>query len=323
MSKKIKKMAAILISISLILLLSACSNSSARKSKEAAESQGGGPLVIGVLPDVDSIPLIIAEAQGYFKEQGVEVRLEHFKSAVERDSALQSGKIDGAVSDILAAAFANDGGFKVKITSRTDGTYKLLTGKEKNINEVAKIKGRDIALSTNTIIEYATDKILEKYGIDPGDVNKVAVPQIPARLEMLQNGKIDAATLPDPLATLAVKNGARVIESTDRLGINPGVLLFTQQALEKKENEIKAFYKAYNEAVGYLKQNEKSAYIDTVVEKAGFPEDVKGAIALPEYTEAELPSKEDFDGVMDWLVKKGLIKKAYSFDQVVDGRFID
>jgi len=97
------------------------------------------------------------------------------------------------------------------------------------------MKGKDIAISTNTIIEYATDKILEKYGLSPDDVNKVAVPQIPARLEMLQSGKIDAATLPDPLATVAMKNGAKVIESTDRLGINPGVLLFSDQALEQKE----------------------------------------------------------------------------------------
>lgn len=142
------------------------------------------------------------------------------------------------------------------------------------------MKGKDIAISTNTIIEYATDKILEKYGLSPDDVNKVAVPQIPARLEMLQSGKIDAATLPDPLATVAIKNGAKVIESTDRLGINPGVLLFSDQALEQKENEIKAFYRAYNKAVEYLKQNDKSSYIDIVIEKASFPEDVRDTIVM-------------------------------------------
>ncbi|MCG0276039.1 MAG: MetQ/NlpA family ABC transporter substrate-binding protein [Thermosediminibacteraceae bacterium] len=205
----------------------------------------------------------------------------------------------------------------------TNGTYKLLIGKEKDINDITMIKGKDIALSKNTIIEYATDKILEKYGIDPNEVNKVVVPQIPARLEMLQNGKVDAATLPDPLASVAIKNGAKVIESTDRLGINPGVLLFTPEAIEQKENEIRAFYKAYNKAVEYIKNNEKSAYIDIVIEKAGFPEDVRDIINLPEYTEAQLPSKEDFDGVMDWLVKKGLIKKVYSYDELVDSRFIN
>ncbi|KXG78061.1 putative aliphatic sulfonates-binding protein [Fervidicola ferrireducens] len=322
--KKIKGLVVVFTLICLMFSLSACSkNNSTKTAPEAPQKEKGSPLVIGVLPDVDSIPLIIAEAKGYFDEQGVEVRLEHFKSAMERDSALQSGKIDGAVSDILAAAFANDGGFKVKITSLTNGTYKLLAGKGKNIDAVEKMKGKGIAISKNTIIEYATDKILEKYGVDPNEVNKVVVPQIPTRLEMLQNGKVDAATLPDPLASVAVKNGAKVIESTDRLGINPGVLLFSQEAIEQKGDEIKAFYKAYNKAVEFLNQNEKSSYIDIIIEKAGFPEDVKDIISLPEYTKAKLPSKEDFDGVMDWLVKKGLVKKAYSFDELVDGRFLE
>ncbi|SHM59227.1 NitT/TauT family transport system substrate-binding protein [Caldanaerovirga acetigignens] len=328
--KKIKTLVVVFTLICLVLSLSACSkNKSANTSQPSTSSETtnqetkGSPLVIGVLPDVDSIPLIIAEAKGYFREEGVEVKLEHFKSAMERDSALQSGKIDGAVSDILAAAFANDGGFKVKITSLTNGTYKLLAGKEKNIDAVEKMKGKDIAISKNTIIEYATDKILEKYGVNPDEVSKVVVPQIPARLEMLQNGKVNAATLPDPLASVAVKNGAKVIESTDRVGINPGVLLFSQQAIEQKENEIKAFYRAYNKAVEFLNQNEKSSYIDIVIEKAGFPQDVKEIINLPKYTKAGLPSKEDFNEVMDWLVKKGLVKKAFSYEELVDGRLIE
>lgn len=314
--------------ICLVLSLSGCSNTSQSSTPSESAAQEGqeepsSPLVIGVLPDVDSIPLIIAEANGYFEEEGVDVRLEHFKSAMERDSALQSGQIDGAVSDILAAAFANDGGFEVKITSLTNGTYKLLVGKETGIDEVEKIKGKDIAISKNTIIEYATDKILEKYGLNPDEVNKVVIPQIPTRLEMLQNGKVHAATLPEPMASVAVKNGAKVIESTDRLGINPGVLLFSAQALEQKENEIKAFYRAYNKAVEFLMQNDKSAYIDTVIEKAGFPQDVREVISLPEYTKASLPSEEDFNGVMEWLVKKGLIGKEFSYGELVDGRFIE
>ena len=49
---------------------------------------------------------------------------------MDRDSALQSGNLDGAVSDMLAVAFAKDGGFDVKVTSMTDGSYKLIAGKD-------------------------------------------------------------------------------------------------------------------------------------------------------------------------------------------------
>ena len=49
---------------------------------------------IGVMPDVESIPLIIAEKNGYFEKEGVQVKLVHFKSAKDRDSALQGGEHD-------------------------------------------------------------------------------------------------------------------------------------------------------------------------------------------------------------------------------------
>lgn len=66
------------------------------------------------MPDIDSIPFIIAQEKGYFKEEGVDVELQYFKSAMDRDSALQSGNLDGGVSDMLAAGFAKAGGFDVK-----------------------------------------------------------------------------------------------------------------------------------------------------------------------------------------------------------------
>lgn len=280
------------------------------------------PISIGVLPDVDSIPLIIADKNGYFKEEGVEVDIQHFKSAPDRDSALQSGNIDGAVSDILAAAFANDGGFKVKITSLTNGTYKLLVNKDKGINDIQALKGKSIAISTNTIIEYATDKMLEEGGLKPEDVHKVAIPQIPTRLEMLQNGKVDAATLPDPLASVAVKDGAVLLNSTDKMGINPGVLLFTQDAIDKKSASIKAMYRAYDKAVEYLKKEPVSSYADVLINDVGFPEGIEDSISLPAYTQVTLPSQKDFDDVIKWLIDKKLIKNSYRFEQLVDGRFV-
>ena len=62
------------------------------------------------------------------RREGVDVHIEHFKSAADRESALQAGGIDGAVSDMLSAAFLTDGGFQVAMTSLTNGSYKLLAG---------------------------------------------------------------------------------------------------------------------------------------------------------------------------------------------------
>lgn len=250
------------------------------------------------------------------------MEIEHFSSAKDRDSALQAGSIDGAISDILAAAFAKDGGFDVKITSKSDGSYKFLAGKESGIENLQEMKGKAVALSKNTIIEYATDMMLLESDVNLAEVDKQVIPQIPARLEMLQNGKVDSATLPEPLASVAVKNGAKILGSTDALGINPGVILFTAKSIETKAEEIKNFYKAYNMAVEYLNKQDKADYMDTIIEKAGFPEDVKDVIVLPKYSKAVLSDKDDFDNVIKWLLERNLIKNEYKFEDLTTDNFV-
>ncbi|MCR4435689.1 MAG: MetQ/NlpA family ABC transporter substrate-binding protein [Clostridiales bacterium] len=306
-----------IISLIFIASLAAALVSCTGGAKKASE-----PLSIGVLPDVDSIPLILADHNGYFEKAGVKVDIQHFKSAAERDSAFQSGKIDGAISDVMAAALAKEGGFDVKITSMTSGSYKLLASNKSDIKDIAGLKGKNVAISKNTIIEYVTDSALSKVNIKPEEVNKVVIPQIQVRLEMLQNGKVDAATLPEPMASVAIGNGAKLLSSSDKLGINPGVIVFTKKSADSKAEEIKSFYNAYNQAVEYLQKENVSSYIDILIKESGFPESVRGTIVLPSYAKAALPSVSDFDSVIQWLKDKALIKNAYKFDDLVDQRFV-
>jgi NitT/TauT family transport system substrate-binding protein len=279
-------------------------------------------ITIGLLPDTDSVPFVIANKNGYFEKAGVQVKIEQFKSAKDRDSALQGGKLDGVITDVLAVAFAKEGGFDVKITSKTDGNYKLLASKTSGVDSIDKLKGKSVAISKNTLIEYATDKLVQSAKLTENDIKKEIVPQIPTRLEMLQNGKVDTATLPEPMATLAVKNGAVVIDSTDKHGINPGVMAFTSKAIKESTNEIKALYKAYNEAVNYINKEPVASYVDVLVKEVGFPEDMKNNIVLPKYTKAEMSKEKDVTEVVEWLKTRELIKNSYSFKDLTDDQFV-
>ncbi|MEN6564803.1 MAG: MetQ/NlpA family ABC transporter substrate-binding protein [Veillonellales bacterium] len=318
-----RKIAAIFILIAVMavsLLLGGCSTQ--QKQNSAQKTGQGQSITIGVMPDVDSIPFIIAQERGYFKEEGVTVTLKYFKSAVDRDSALQSGNLDGAVSDMLAETFAKNGGFNTRITSLTTGSYKLVVNKEETASAIQELKGKDVAISKNTIIEYVTDKIAAKGGLAPADINKIIIPQIPARLEMLQNGKISAATLPEPMASIAVKNGGRVLESSDQLGINPGVMIFTAKSVKDKEKEIQAVYRAYGKAVDYLSREPMTSYIDLIIEKGGFPKDMKEALVLPQYKKVAAPQPNDIEAVIAWLKERQLIQQGYSYTELVDDRFV-
>lgn len=54
---------------------------------------------MGVLPIVESLPFLIAQEKGLFQKMGVKVEIISFASALERDSAIQSGMIHGAIDE--------------------------------------------------------------------------------------------------------------------------------------------------------------------------------------------------------------------------------
>lgn len=317
---EMKKVAMILLASLLMFLLGGCTTN---QKEDSRQKQGQlQSVTIGLMPDVDSIPFIIAQEKGYFQEEGVTITLKFFKSAVERDSALQSGNLDGAISDMLAEAFAKNGGFDTAITSLTTGSYKLVVNKDETATSIQDLKGKDVAISKNTIIEYVTDTVAAKGGLTPADINKIVIPQIPTRLEMLQNGKIAAATLPEPMASIAVKNGGKVLQSSDQLGINPGVMIFTAKSVKEKEKEIQAVYRAYDKAVDYLSREPMTSYIDLLIEKGGFPKAVKEALVLPQYKKPVAPQPKDIEDVIAWLTERQLIHKGYSYKELVDDRFV-
>jgi len=307
----VKKIITGILIVMLALAASGCQTESSDKKAALQE------ITIGLMPDVDSMPFIIAQEKGYFTEKGIKVNIQQFKSAMDRDSALQSGNLDGAISDLLAVAFAKAGGFDVKVTSFTDGSYKLIAGANETAHNVADLQGKDVAVSKNTIIEYVTDQILTANHMTGNDINKVVIPQIPTRLEMLQNGKLAAATLPEPMASIAIQNGCKLLSSSDQLAINPGVILFTNKAIEGKKPEIQAMYRAYNKAVAYLNTQARENYIDLLIEKGGFPPAAKDALLIPTYREAALPAEKDVVDCIQWLNHKDLIKQSYTYQDIV------
>ena len=283
----------------------------------ADQSAPAETLRIGIMPDVESIPLLIAREKGYFPECGVGVELITFKSARDRDSALQGEQLDGVVSDMAAVAFAHDGGIPLKITAQTDGNILLLADEKQGIESVADLKGKEIALSTNTVMEYSLDCMLKEAGVSPDEVIKTAVPQLPTRLEMLQNGQIPAAILPQPLAGVGVQSGAAVLTDTQTLGEKAGVIAFTPETLEERLPLVQAFFAAYDLAVEELNGAEAGTYDEFLIQTLDFPESLRGAMPLPVYKPATLPDAAIFEHVMEWLTDRGLVQQALRWEDVV------
>ncbi len=276
---------------------------------EEKSSGAGEHLKIGLTPAVDAIPYIIGRNRDIFKKHGLNVDLVVFKSASERDAAFQSSDIDGVLCDMVAVCLYQNAGFKVKITGVTDGDFLLLASAQAGIKSLNDIKDCKVAISENTVIEYTLDNILNKNGIDANRVKKVAVPSIPVRLEMLQHNKVQLALLPEPFSSMAVKNGAVILDSAYKNNIYSNVIAFKESTINKKSSAIKKMNDAYNESVKYIKEYPIEKYQDEVIKFIGYPEDMKGNIVLPDFRRSGLPEDNELKRTIEWASKEHLLNK--------------
>ncbi len=279
------------------------------------------PLRFGILPDADSLPFMVAEAEGLFAKEGVAVELVPFVNAQERDAAIQAGRVDGAIADILAAAFLVAGGFDMRVTSASDGRYGIAAAPGSGIGSAAELRGKRVGMSTNTIIQYSVDAILGAAGVPMDAYTAVAIPKMPVRMEMLLAGQVDAAGLPEPLLTAALQRGATLVGTTDEFGIDAAVMLFSKAVLDTRLSDVKKLYKAYAIAAARIGANEDS-YRSFLVDKAAFPVEVRDAYRFVEYRTPTLPDTAQIESALDWLTSRGLLTKKLSASDLVDGRAV-
>ena len=98
-------------------------------------------LKLALIPVLDTIPIYIALQNGYFGEQGVDVELVPVKSPQERDVLLQTGQVDGVLTD--GGIYFSEAGETLKRFHTLDGHGLKLLQKAGIVPAV--ITGRDSA----------------------------------------------------------------------------------------------------------------------------------------------------------------------------------
>lgn len=300
----------------IVLILSIIFTGCSKKDEAVPSSQEMPSIRIGMMSSSDVIPYVLINEKKLSDKYNFKLELQVFTSAKDRDAAFQAGELDGVLTDYVGVCMYQNADFDVKITGITDGDYILLAGKDSGITDISQIKGKSIAISEKTLIEYTLDSILEKNDMKDTDVIKEVVPRIPDRLELLRNDKIDLGLMPEPFATLALNDGAVQLGTANEYGLYPAVSAFSKIALDSKNEAIRNLYKAYNEAVDYMNQTDISEYEELVIKAVGYPEEMLGKITVKQFRESVLPPVEDVEAAVLWASNKGLCKSTLTYEQM-------
>lgn len=303
------KRAVILLVLAVMVMAAGCSDKQEEK------------ITIGLLPIVDSLPFYVASEKGLFQAAGVNVQLVNFDSAMERDSAIQAGEIDGTLGDVLAVAALNNAGTAVKMVSLglgetgKEGRFAILASPGSGIAAPGDLKNVPVAVSTNSIIEYVTDSLLLDSGLNPDEIRKEAIPKIPVRFNLLLENKIKAACLPDPLAAMAQNKGAKLVADDTGSNLSQTVIYFRNDFLDRHPGAVTSFLKAYGRAAAEINGN-PGAYSSMLVEKARVPREALDVFAMDHYPAPQPPDRAHVEKVVGWMLEKGLLKKQFSYEDL-------
>jgi ABC-type amino acid transport substrate-binding protein len=157
---------------------------------------------LGLLPFSESLGAVIAERQGFFKAEGLDVEVTKFESGALAVPVLQSGRIDIAFSNTVSTLQAIEQGLDAILlapgavvrSSPPDTTTALIVRKGA-ISTLKDLEGKRVAVNViNSSAWLHAVAALEKHGVDRSKVRFTEVP-FPQMNDPLLNGQLDAVPL--------------------------------------------------------------------------------------------------------------------------------
>jgi len=317
--RTVRTLLAVMLNIALVAGLAGC-------SKPAASTGTTAPVApakvrIGTLPTEDSLPLWVAERDGLFTKAGLDVTIQVFQSAQERDAALTAGAIDGFMGDLIAAATLRAGGVPVKVATimlgatPAEGRFGIAVKPGSKVTSIQELANVPVGTSSATIQEYVLDELLLTAGVSAARIKKEEVKKVPVRFELLMSGKLAAAALPEPFLSLAEKTGAKVLlDDTQGANISQTVLVFSQKYLDDPAGStaVTKLLGAWDTAVGTINAAPDS-FRALLVDKARLPAPLATSYPVNTYPTAQLPVETDVQAVLDWMQSAGLLKVPVTY----------
>lgn len=178
-------------------------------SLSSARGQTLTPIHIGVSTNSATwFPLYVAWKKGLFREQGLEL-LPVYMQARTSLAALASKQV-GYITQTGSSITAISRGLPARLVMVfTDKTHHVLMAKPE-IASPAHLRGRVVAISQpGGTVHRELLMILEKFKIDPKEVNTASLGDARTSLAGLRAGNVDAAMLMMPLDLYLEKDGFR------------------------------------------------------------------------------------------------------------------
>ena len=209
-------------------------------------------LTLAVSSGPVSLPVYVAESRGFFKDEGLDLRLTECASGRECYQWLADGRVDVATAAELQVA-TNAAAHRelaiVATISTSSYQIKLVARRSAQIAEAPQIRGKRVATVPGSSARYFLDNWLVFNDVDPAAVTLVGLSP-DKLLPALESRSVDAIAIWEPLASAAALalGGDAVTFVSPRVYTQHFNLVSARPTLERRDADVTRLLRALQRA---------------------------------------------------------------------------
>jgi NitT/TauT family transport system substrate-binding protein len=312
-----KHLAGAVAALALTGLIAGCS-APTEPAPETLDPDNPVAITVGTLPAGDYAPLYIAQQEGYFEEEGLDVTIEIIAGGAVGVTQLVSGELEFTSATWANTLAAVSQGLEVQVVregtnSAKEGINGMIALADGPIQSVDDLRGQTISVNTlQSATEVQIRDCLATAGLDADDYELVEVP-FPEVGAAVTQGRIAAGFVPEPFITIGEAQGLTSILSpsvcNERQEASPLINWNTAKAYaEQNPAVVAAFVRAMDKAT-QLAIDDPQVVIDILPTFTTLTPELASELTLPSFVEDGTPNLEGAQLVMELMVEYGLLEE--------------
>ncbi|WP_433438963.1 ABC transporter substrate-binding protein [Nonomuraea sp. CA-141351] len=314
---------AIVLGVTVALALTGCSGSDT-PSDSSANSKGleKTSIKVGALPIPDAVSLYIANAKGFFKEEGLTVTPVTITGGAAALPQVKSGALDISQTNYVSTFLAASQGEKIKLVGDAyqagPNTFNIMIPKDSPIKTVADLKGKTVLVNNlHNVATLAVATQLKVAGLKETDV-KFAEKPFPEMGQAIMSGQADAGWITEPFITANQSaNGFRKLVDTmtgQTENLSIAGWMATEEWSAKYPKTLAAFQRAISKAQQLASSDRKE--IETML-PTYTKIDAKTASVITLGTYPSELNANRLQKVADLMLEYGYLKSALDVKTVI------
>lgn len=321
---------------SLVLIVS-CNQTAPESPSGETNSASTEAIVLGYSSWAGWWPWAIAEEEGLFEANNVNVKLQWFDSYISSMESLAAGKLDAnsqTLNDTISfAGEAIHGEVAVLVNDNSAGNDKIIVSQE--IDGIEDLKGKKVAVEEGVVGDFLLSLALEEKGMSREDVEIVGIDTGDAAAAFV-NGNVDAVSSFPPFWLIALeREGSKeLISSKEFPGAIPDLLVVTQKLINERPDDVQALVNTWFDILEFMEKNPDRAdeimakRANVSVEELQQLKEGTKIFTIEENLEAFSPGDSmknmpyAAEKMAEFMVSVGFIEAAPPLDKIFDDRFV-